>query len=126
ANANTELDETNRALDDTNRALDDTNNELRATNEQLRTANDVLESQAANLDASRLAALANEQAANRLDLALLLAAQAQRRAATDDRIPQRTLFGLLEAGARDFDGLLQFRPGGDLPAVTVSPAGERV
>ena len=127
ATTNSELDGANRDLATTNGQLDQANTNLQSTNQQLSIANDSLTDQAANLDASRLAALANEQAPTRLDLALLLAAQAERRAATDDRLPQRSLFNLLEASGHGLQRLLTFRSAsGALPEVAASPDGAHV
>jgi WD40 repeat protein len=128
ASTNDQLDQTNQALASTNEALDQTNQDLASSNDRLSEANDTLTAQAANLDASRLAALAAEESARRLDVALLLAAEAQKRAATDARLPMSTLFRLLEADGRGLERVLPFRSTAQsvAPVVAVGQQDERL
>ena len=125
ATANDDLDQSNRQLDDTNQALASSNQQLESTNEQLSAANNTLTAQAANLDVGRLAGLADDESERRLDVALLLAAAAERRAATDDRIPNTTLFDLVETRGQGLDRVLHFNPGTAL-SVAVSPDDETI
>ncbi len=127
ATTNSQLDQTNQELATSNDALDATNQELASTNGQLTQANDTLTAQAANLDASRLAALAQDQLGTRIDIALLLAAEAQRRAASDTRLPDAALFDILQADGAGLDGLVNVDSGGNgmTPFVAVSPGNER-